>query len=350
MTQVLNTALRALLTAGVVAALAACAGGDGDTTPAGLASEPPLEVETAKLNDALLCTPFEHPGQPAVLLVHGTFTAGYEQYEWNYLPLLTERGFDVCVVTYPDRGLGDQQVAAEYVVHALRTMHARSGRKVAMIGHSQGATMPRWALKWWASAREAVDDFVLIAGPHHGTTVASPTALPALLGLSDVPAGLAPAGFFQFDPGSQFVAALNAGDETPGAISYSNLYTTFDELVQPVMPEPTAALEFGQGNPDVANLLLQDLCPARVVDHVTIGTTDQLAFALALDAISHPGPADFERAGGAALCASLPILPDPAALSGGAAALLDILQRDAAAGLPELHLSAAEPPLKPYAQ
>src|SRR3546814_8807424 len=56
------------------------------------------------------------------------------------------------------------QVSAEYVVNALRRIRADSGRKVAMIGHSQGVTVPRWALKWWPSARDAVDDFVMEAG------------------------------------------------------------------------------------------------------------------------------------------------------------------------------------------
>src|SRR4029077_20662144 len=113
------------------------------------------------------------------------------------------------------------------------------GRKVAMIGHSQGATMPRWALKWWPSARNAVEDFVMEAGPHPGLTLASQGANP--LGQ--------PAGTYQFSSNSNFIAALNADDETPGNISYTNLYSAFDELVQPVAPVPTAALDYGQDNP-----------------------------------------------------------------------------------------------------
>ena len=44
-------------------------------------------------------------------------------------------------MTYPDRGLGDSQISAEYVVHALRRIRAESGRKVAVIGHSQGVSV-----------------------------------------------------------------------------------------------------------------------------------------------------------------------------------------------------------------
>jgi triacylglycerol lipase len=300
-------------------------GGCGSDGGSGASAEPKLETDPALLDAALECTPFSNVDKPPVLLVHGTFTHGQEQFNWNYKPLLIERGFDVCTVTYPDRGLGDQQISAEYIVHALRRIRAESGRKVAMIGHSQGALMPRWAIRWWPSARDAVEDFVLLAGPNHGTVVAF-TDNP----LSDLAGNLLglPAAFYQFARGSQFIAALNAGDETPGDIDYTNVYTLFDdELVQPATPEPTAALEFGQDNPKVANILLQDLCPLLIADHLTIGLTDRATFELALDAITHPGPADVERAGGAALCNALPPLPAPG-----------------------LNLVREEPPLKPYAQ
>lgn len=327
-----------------------CAGcGSGAADEAG---DPALETDQAVLDSRLFCAPFTHPDKPPVLLVHGTFTNGTEQYDWTYIPLLSERGFDVCAVTYPDRGLGDMQVSAEYVVNALRRMHQQSGRKVAMIGHSQGVAVPRWALKWWKSARDAVSDFVMQAGPNHGTIIADPTSVLALLGIplsgGAFPKPL-PEAFHQFPPYSQFIAATNDGDETPGDISYTALYTTFDELVEPSAPVPTAAVDFGRNNPKVTNLLLQDLCPGRLVDHVSIGTTDRLSFELALDAISHPGPLDVERAGGSALCGLAPFIPDQIVATGAAAALLDILAQDVTNGAPNPHLALTEPELKPYA-
>jgi triacylglycerol lipase len=314
--------------------------------------EPPLETAQAALDAALHCTPFTHPDKPPVLLVHGTFTAGFEQWDWTYLPLLATRGFDVCIVTYPDRGLGDMQVAAEYIVNALRSIHAASGRKVAMIGHSQGATMPRWALKWWPSAREAVDDFVMLAGPNHGITAGDLVrAVAARLDVASFPVGVFPAAFYQFASGSQFVTTLNAGDETPGTISYTSIYSgLYDELIQPVSPVPTAALDWGQTQPNVNNILLQNICPGRFVDHATIGLTDRLTFELVLDAITHPGPANVTRAGGFALCGLLPIIPDQLIAPQAITALLAVLEQEAASDLPDLHLTAQEPPLKPYAQ
>ena len=308
-----------------------------------MAGDPPLETPGDVLASSLRCTPFTHPDKPPVLLVHGTFTTGFEQYDLTYIPLLTARGYDVCTITYPDRGLGDMQISAEYVVYALRRMHADSGRKVAMIGHSQGAAMPRWALKWWPSARAAVSDFVLQAGPNHGTSVLPVLPLvPALTGLPEI--------VFQFATNSQFTAAVNRGDETPGDIDYTSIYTLFDELVQPVIPVPTAALDWQLGNPKVSNILLQDVCPGRLVDHVTIGLTDRLTFDLTLDAIANPGPANIARAGGAALCGLAAIVPDQIVAPPALAAVVGILPQEVGNGAPNLHLVMQEPPLKPYAR
>ena len=342
---------------GLVAALSACKDSSGDADafvdsdsgegPA-VAAEPKLENDPAVLDAALFCTPFEHPDKPPVLLVHGTFTNGGQQYNWTYLPLLQARGFDVCHVSYPDLGMGDLQNSAEYIVYALRKIRAESGRKVAMIGHSQGAILPRWALKWWPSAREAVEDFVMHAGPNHG---GNPVYLVyevfAALGAAQDPATpLMPESLFQMTTGSNFVAALNADDGTPGEISYTSLYTLFDELVQPVVPTPTAALDWRIENPKVANILLEDVCPLRIVDHVTIGLTDRLAFDLSLDAIGNPGPANVERAGGAAaLCGAVPLLPDQILDPN----LIPDLFTAPPPGPFDPHLATEEPPLRPYA-
>lgn len=350
------TPARCLTTALAVPAillLHACGGSapDAGVTP----PEPAFISAQADLDDALNCTPFTHPERPPVLLVHGTTTTGTEQYTLFYTPQLVARGYDVCIVTYPDRGFGDMQVAAEYIVNALRSVRARSGRRVAMIGHSQGATMPRWALKFWPSARDAVDDFVLIAGPNHGTTVALlPNLLPTLLstlGLDRLPIGLLPAALYQFVPDSDFVRALNAGDETPGDIDYTSIYTRFDELVQPAAPVATAALDAGQNNPRVANILLQDICPGYLSTHLIIGTTDPIPFALALDAIENPGPADPARAGGpSALCGLLPVDVGALLQAPLVRGLLEIVASEFDNGLPNLNLAPAEPPLMPYAR
>jgi hypothetical protein len=90
------------------------------------------------------------------------------------------------------------------------------------------------------------------------------------------------------------------------------------------------------------------------VDHITIGLTDRLAFDLVLDAISNPGPANVERAGGAALCGLAPIIPDQIVYSGAVQAMIGIMQKNfesQGGGFPpDLHIVTEEPPLKAYAQ
>jgi pimeloyl-ACP methyl ester carboxylesterase len=255
-------------------------------------TDPAFTVGTQLLADSLSCSSpqlNQHPDKEPVLLVHGTFTKGHEQYSWNWELMLASADYDYCVVTYPDRGMNDQQISAEYVAYAVMTMQGLSGRKVDMVGHSQGASMPRWAIKYWPSVQAGLDDFVLIAGPNHGTEAGGfPNALVTVLG------GQPPA-FYQFSPSSRFNAHVNQGDETPGTVDYTSVYSYSDELVQPALPVPTAALEWGQVNPHVLNVNVQDACPGRAVDHVSIGTTDAFVMALAIDAFKHAGPADLSR-------------------------------------------------------
>jgi hypothetical protein len=45
----------------------------------------------------------------------------------------------------------------------------------------------------------------------------------------------------------------------------------------------------------ITNVSVQDVCPADIVEHFGIGTYDPVAYALAIDALDNPGPADPAR-------------------------------------------------------
>lgn len=243
------------------------------------AEGPALDTAETALRAALHCpATFEHATRETVLLVHGTYSTPEQNWGWSYLPALSQRGFDVCTVTLPNRSMGDIQVQSEYVVFAIRDIAGRSGRKVDVAGASQGTLQPRWAVKWWPDVRALVDDIVMLAGPHHGTTVAT---------LS--PFGRCFDSCWQMRPGSKFLNSLNAGDETPGGISYTSVFTTFDEFVVPQLPISTSALN------GAANIRVQDLCPGRLTDHGSLSTSDAVGFALTVDAFTRPGPADPAR-------------------------------------------------------
>jgi hypothetical protein len=304
---------------------------------AGTSADPPFSVPMDRLAAGLECPhPFTHPEHDPVLLVHGTFTNGHENFSWNWELLLPSRGYDYCLVTYPDRGLGDMQVSAEYVAYAVQEMHRRTGRKIGVIGHSQGGVLPRWAIKWWPSVQADVDDFVMLAAPNHGVGLAT--------GAEQSPVPIIPAGY-QFAPESKFMAALNGGDESPGAVDYSSIYSTTDELVQPASPVPTAAIDWGRTVANVRNLAVQEMCPGRLVDHIAIGTTDRVAQELALDALSHPGPVDPARVPVLPTC----VLPDQYMVPEQFPVILEQFQRSMAGGFPAVVTSDSEPELKPYA-
>ena len=243
--------------------------------------DPPLTVDEATLDAALHCaTPFDDTREP-VLLVHGTFATDDENWGWNYRPHLMAEGFDVCTVRLPDRSTGDIQVSSEYVVHAIRQMSAMAGgRRIDVLGHSQGGLQPHWALRWYPATRPLVDDLVTLATPHHGTAVASFQSQSC-------------AACFQMSPDSDFIAAMNSEDESPGDVDYTSIFTeVVDELV---VPQPAASSIAAAEN--VANISIQQACAPvpKVVDHVSIAM-DQATYDLVLDAFGNDGPAEVARA------------------------------------------------------
>ncbi|HET6910669.1 MAG TPA: lipase, partial [Mycobacteriales bacterium] len=137
---------------------------------------------------------------------------------------------------------------------------------------------------------------------------------------------------------SHFLHALNSVDETPGDVSITNVYSLTDELVEPSSTVPLA------GN-HVANIAVQTLCP-RPVHHAGM-LTDSAVWALALDALTHPGPANPARIP-SSVCLQ-PYAPGLTAadVAGGNA----ILYADAATqGFAPAPGAPAEPPLAPYAR
>ncbi len=247
------------------------------------AAEPALTVPRAQLAAALHCGEgVRDASRTPIMLVTGTGATGAEAYAIGR-PVFDAYGAPVCYVDFPNSTTADLQVSVQYLVHGLRVMARRAGRRVAVFGISQGALLPRVALTYWPSLRRRVSDVVGAAGPHHGTTV--PRALDCRrLRLACIPAS------WQQAAGSRFLRALNArGDETPGPTAWTTVRSSTDETVQPMTgPRPTAALS------GATNVLIQDVCPGRAVSH--IGTAlDSVTFALIDDAIRHRGPAKVSR-------------------------------------------------------
>jgi pimeloyl-ACP methyl ester carboxylesterase len=241
---------------------------------------PPLSVSRTALADSLDCHGDLAGGSGApVLLIPGTTLEPRANFDWNYEPALADRNRAYCTVRLPGKGMGDIQVAAEYVVHAIRAMHARADRRIDLIGFSQGGMIGRWAFKFWPDTRDDVDDYVSIDGSNHGTLDAHPLCA----------VGCAPS-FWQQRSGSRFLTALNSGGETYAGISYTQVYTVTDEVVAPNLP-PAASTELHTGQGRISNIAVQSICPVHVAEHLSMGSSDPVGWAVALDAITHDGPA-----------------------------------------------------------
>src|SRR3954471_8677246 len=134
--------------------------------------------------------------------------------------------------------MGDIQVSAEYVVFALRRMREQAGRRVSIIGFSQGGMIGRWALRWWPDTRADVEDLVGLAPSNHGTASARTVCQSSC-----------PAAYWQQRDDSRFTAALNAGQETFAGIDYTVAFTHADEVVTPNADAATgsSALRTGGG-------------------------------------------------------------------------------------------------------
>lgn len=213
-----------------------------------------------------------------VILVHGTFGDRRHLLE-PLAKAVRARGFCVYALDYGNRGTADVVESAK----ALRAFVARVRRstgaaRVSLVGHSQGGMMPRYYVKFLGGARH-VDDLVGIAPSNHGTML-----IPAANPLAALLPGLVCVSCQQQAWGSAFLARLNAGDETPGAVSYTQITSRYDTVV---VPHTSGYLAPG---PRTTNVTIQDKCPLAVSEHVLI-PTDRATIGLTLDALTHAGPA-----------------------------------------------------------
>jgi triacylglycerol lipase len=219
------------------------------------------------------CRPSAERPHP-VVLVHGTF--GDMTVSWNLIsPALKSGGYCVFALDYGRRGTGPIEASAgELAAFVDRVLAATGAARVSLVGHSQGGMMPRYYIKFLGGAAE-VDDLVGLSPSNHGT---ESSGTPFAEALGCVSCG-------QQRAGSEFLLSLNAGDETPGEVSYTVVQTSHDEVV---VPYTSAFLAPG---PNTTNVLIQERCPLDPVEHLGI-IYDPVALQWIQNALAQPGPAD----------------------------------------------------------
>ncbi|HET6857526.1 MAG TPA: alpha/beta fold hydrolase [Streptomyces sp.] len=222
------------------------------------------------------CKPSAAHPRP-VVLVHGTF--GNSVDNWLGLaPYLVKRGYCVFSLDYgqlPDvpffHGLGPiDKSAAQLDVFVDKVLATTGAPKADLVGHSQGGMMPRHYLKFLGGAAE-VNALIGIAPDNHGTTLLGLTRLlPYFPGIKDLLTTRTPSLADQV-AGSPFLTRLNQGGDTVPGVRYTVIATRYDEVVTPYRSQ------FLEG-PGVRNVLIQDLCPVDLSEHVAIGILDRIAF------------------------------------------------------------------------
>jgi triacylglycerol lipase len=116
---------------------------------------------------------------------------------------------------------------------------ATGAKKVDIIAHSMGGLLARYFSKNLAGS-EKIDGFVFLGTPNHGTTLADLCPIQSCI---------------EMRPGSAFLAALNAGDETPGTARYATWWTPCDQLTTP----PESVVLAGATNTQAACMSHSDL-------------------------------------------------------------------------------------------
>ncbi|MCX5370955.1 alpha/beta fold hydrolase [Streptomyces sp. NBC_00015] len=222
------------------------------------------------------CKPSAAHPRP-VVLVHGTF--GNSVDNWLGLaPYLTVRGYCVFSVDYGQlpgvpffNGLGPiDKSAAQLSTFVDKVLAATGAAEADLVGHSQGGMMPRYYLKFLGGAAK-VNALVGIAPDNHGTTLGGlANLLPYFPGAEDLLSTATP-GLADQVAGSAFLTKLNAGGDTVAGVRYTVIATKYDEVVTPWRTQ------YLSGS-DVRNVLLQDLCPVDLSEHVAIGLLDRIAF------------------------------------------------------------------------
>lgn len=214
-------------------------------------------------------------GRVPVILVHGY--GGSAESLSQLAGALRTSGREVLAIDLPDRGEGDIHDSARALSDAVGSTRAAH---VDLVGHSAGGVVIRAYLKNFDGA-ERVGHAVTLGSPHHGTTVANAAASAGPEACVDACA--------QLGRRSDFLAALNAGDETPGDLVYVSVWTDVDQTVTP----PDSAVLQG-----ATNIRVQDVCPGAGLSHGDL-TDDPLAIGLVLSVLNEDeevsGPSDCER-------------------------------------------------------
>jgi triacylglycerol esterase/lipase EstA (alpha/beta hydrolase family) len=240
------------------------------------------------------CRPTKEHPEP-VILVHGTF--GNMANSWQAVaPTLANEGYCVFALNYGKDvpwslfgGLAPMEVSAlvDFGPFVDRVLAATGARRVDVIGHSQGAVMPRFWMRngvsTWPDGTPKIRTLIGVASANGGTTFYG------LLTLANIFFGNRPIGTCgsctQFFPASPALTSLRDpvarpgqrfGGETQPGVRYVMLATRFDNIV---VPWRSSFLD------GATNIAIQDVCALDHSDHLGM-VYDPITIQLVLNELS----------------------------------------------------------------
>jgi triacylglycerol esterase/lipase EstA (alpha/beta hydrolase family) len=222
------------------------------------------------------CQPSAAHPRP-VVLVHGSWANMYEG--WQTLsPKLAANGYCVFALNYGGTFINGgwvyatdhDAVSAQQLSNFVdRVLQATGATKVDIVGHSQGAMMPRYYLGFLGGAAK-VGTLVQLAPDNHGLSFYGMNAVAnALIRLNPTMTGVALGSWCGACEdnltGSDFMNQLNGiGDTVPG-VKYAVIVTKYDWAVTPYQSQYLTGA-------NVKNITIQDQCSTDYVEHLGMAT------------------------------------------------------------------------------
>lgn len=113
----------------------------------------------------------------------------------------------------------NETLSGRFAAYVEQVRTQTGAERVDIVAHSFGSLVTRWYIKH-GGGTGAVDDWVSLAGPNHGTSTAWACALWSQA-------------CRDMTPGSYVQDGLAEGDETPGVVSYATFWSNCDEVINP---------------------------------------------------------------------------------------------------------------------
>ncbi|KAL4880026.1 hypothetical protein BJY04DRAFT_219559 [Aspergillus karnatakaensis] len=265
----------------------------------------PYSVSEDKLRAAIYIPEsfkYGKDGKKPVILVLATGIPAGLTYYFSFGKLASAMPeADVVWINIPGSSLADAQITAEYVAYAINYISAVAKSNVSVIAWSQGNLNTQWAFKYWPSTRDVVDDYVAVSPDYRGTVIAD-SVCPLLFAVFCMPS------IFQQRWEKEFISVRRADGGGSAYVPTTTLYSTFDEIVQPMSGENASAILEDARGVGVTNNHVQTLCDSRPAGGVYTHEGmlyNPLSWALAVDALRHDGPGNISRIDLEKVCGNL---------------------------------------------